>query len=275
MTLTVFVTTIPRNYHFLQLNSPSTLLTFFKNSILVNGIDFDEVRIDLSKRQQLTPQFQGKLPFRHFIKHLESRYSVEQVCIVMMLMFPNWSSPKLPDDHAILIYLACSFPGIADHWYPADLFLRAKIHSVLDWHHSNLHSGVAGYVLNSTLGPALGLPLNPEAAAKSEKLLSASLGKIESFWLKGRGRFLLGSTQPSIADLSLVCEIMQLELVDEKDRERILGPHKRVMKWVTDTKNATSPHFDQVHSVLLKVKGKLQSKKAVGETNQNVLPSKL
>ena len=71
----------------------------------------------------------------------------------------------------------------------------------------------AGYVLNSTLGPALGLPLNPEAAAKSEKLLSASLGKIESFWLKGRGRFLLGSTQPSIADLSLVCEIMQLEVM--------------------------------------------------------------
>lgn len=36
--------------------------------------------------------------------------------------------------------------------------------------------------------------------------------KIESVWLKGKGRFLLGSFQPSIADLSLVCEIMQLEV---------------------------------------------------------------
>lgn len=70
----------------------------------------------------------------------------------------------------------------------------------------------AGYVLNSTLAPALGLPLNPKAAAENEKLLSASLRKIESVWLKGRGRFLLGSSQPSIADLSLVCEIMQLEV---------------------------------------------------------------
>lgn len=71
----------------------------------------------------------------------------------------------------------------------------------------------ATYVLNSTLAPALGLPLNPDVAAKSEKILSASLAKIESFGLKGKGRFLLGSSQPSVADLSLVCEIMQLEVM--------------------------------------------------------------
>lgn len=70
----------------------------------------------------------------------------------------------------------------------------------------------ATYVLNSTLGPALGRPLNPKAAAEGEKILSESLAKIESVWLKGNGRFLLGSLQPSIADLSLVCEIMQLEV---------------------------------------------------------------
>lgn len=70
----------------------------------------------------------------------------------------------------------------------------------------------ASYVLNSTLAPALGLPLNPQAAAEAEKLLSSSLSKIESFWLKGNAKFLLGSLQPSIADLSLVCEIMQLEV---------------------------------------------------------------
>ena len=68
------------------------------------------------------------------------------------------------------------------------------------------------FVLNTTLGPALGLKLNPQAAVEGEKLLSASLEKIESIWLKGNGRFLLGSSQPSIADLSLVCELMQLEV---------------------------------------------------------------
>ncbi|KAL7233709.1 hypothetical protein ACSBR1_017343 [Camellia fascicularis] len=43
--------------------------------------------------------------------------------------------------HAILRYLACAFPGVADHWYPSDLFKRSKIESVLDWHHSNLRRG--------------------------------------------------------------------------------------------------------------------------------------
>ena len=68
------------------------------------------------------------------------------------------------------------------------------------------------YVINTTLGPALGRPANPEAAAKAKKKLDSSLSTIESVWLKGSGKFLLGSYQPSIADLSLVCEIMQLEV---------------------------------------------------------------
>ena len=68
------------------------------------------------------------------------------------------------------------------------------------------------YVINTTLAPALGFPLNPQAAAKAEEVLDASLSKIESVWLRGSGKFLLGSNQPSIADLSLVCEIMQLEV---------------------------------------------------------------
>ncbi|KAL6547918.1 Glutathione S-transferase theta-1 [Orobanche hederae] len=165
--------------------------------------------------------------------------------------------------------------------YPADLFKRAKVHSVLDWYHLNIRLGAATYVLNSTLGPALGLPLNPEKAAESEKLLSASLKKIESVWLKGNGRFLLGSSQPSIADLSLVCEIMQLEILDEKDRERILGHHKRVLKWIDDTREATMPHFDEVHSILFKVKDKLKKlryEEGVGETEykrETVLRSKM
>lgn len=68
------------------------------------------------------------------------------------------------------------------------------------------------YVFNTTLAPAFGRPLDPKAAAVAEKTLDSSLSTIESVWLKGSGKFLLGSYQPSIADLSLVCEIMQLEV---------------------------------------------------------------
>jgi glutathione S-transferase len=83
----------------------------------------------------------------------------------------------------------------------------------LDWHHTNLRPGAAGYVLNSVLGPALGLPLNPKAAAEAEQLLTKSLTTLDTFWLKGNAMFLLGSNQPSIADLSLVCELTQLQVL--------------------------------------------------------------
>lgn len=70
----------------------------------------------------------------------------------------------------------------------------------------------AGYVFNTILAPAFGLPLNPQAAAEGKNLLSASLATIDTYWLQKDGSFLLGNSQPSLADLSLVCEIMQLQV---------------------------------------------------------------
>ncbi|XP_065039374.1 glutathione S-transferase T1-like [Musa acuminata AAA Group] len=131
-----------------------------------------------------------------------------------------------------------------------------NIQSILDWHHSNLRRGALNYCINSALGPVRSLPLNPQAAIEDEKILSASLSKLESVWLKGDAKFLLGNLRPSVADLSLACEIMQLEVVDEKDRERILGPHPKILEWIDNVKCATSPHFEEVHEHLQEVKGK-------------------
>ncbi|KAK7251298.1 hypothetical protein RIF29_34358 [Crotalaria pallida] len=205
-----------------------------------NGIDFEEIKVEISKRQQLSPEFEAINPFKKLPAIVDGSF-------------------KLFESHAILIYIASAFPGVANHWYPADLTRRSKVHSVLDWHHLNLRHGAAAYVLNTVLAPALGLPLNQQAAAQAEKILISSLSKIENIWLQGNGRYLLGSFQPSIADLSLVCEIMQLELLDENDRDRILGPHKKVQQWIESTRNATKPHFDEVHNVLYKMKMKLST----------------
>ncbi|KAG9129012.1 hypothetical protein Leryth_021703 [Lithospermum erythrorhizon] len=232
-----------------RMSQPSRAIIIFCKA---NGIDFEEVKIDLAKRQHLTPEFQAINPMKKVPAIVDGRF-------------------KLFESHAILIYLASVFPGVRDHWYPSDIFKRAKINSVLDWHHSNLRRGAATFVLNSALAPALGMPLNPIAASEGEKLLSASLAKIESFWLKGSGRFLVGSMQPSIADISLVCEIMQLEVVDEKDRDRILSPHKKVLQWIDDTRKATEPHFTEVHAILRKVKERLQKRpSAASVTNVTV-----
>lgn len=220
-----------------RLSQPSRAIVIFCK---VNKIDFEEVGIELLKGQQLTPEFKeinpmGKVP-----------------AIVVDGKF------KLFESHAILIFLASAFPGVADHWYPADLYRRAEIHSILDWHHSNLRHSSTGFIQNTLLAPLFGRPLNPQAAAEAEKVLSSSLSKIEAMWLKESGQFLLGSNQPSIADLCLVCEIMQLEFADETDRNRILGPHKKIQQWIEDTKNATKPHFDEVHQTLFAAKVKLQ-----------------
>ncbi|KAI3997534.1 hypothetical protein MKX01_040703 [Papaver californicum] len=102
---------------------------------------------------------------------------------------------------AILIYLTWAFPGVADHWYPNDLSKRSKIHSVFYWHHSNSCRGAAPFVLHTILGSALGISMNPQAAAEAEKILTSSLAKLESVWLNGRGKFLLASFQPSITVL--------------------------------------------------------------------------
>lgn len=56
--------------------------------------------------------------------------------------------------------------------------------------------------------------------------------------------------------------------MNEKDRDRILGPHKKVLKWIDDTKNVTRPHFDEVHSVLFKVKEKLKRLQSGGAKDE-------
>ncbi|CAA7390925.1 unnamed protein product [Spirodela intermedia] len=219
-----------------RISQPSRAVLIFCK---VNGIDFEEVRIDLAEGQHKSPQFQEINPMEQVPAIVDGRF-------------------KLFESHAILRYLAYTFPGIPDHWYPADVSSQAKINSILDWHHSNLRVGGVRLVLNSALGPTLGLPLDPQAAAKAEKLVVSSLSKIETVWLRGDGKFLLGSSRPSIADLSLVCEIMQLEILDETVRDRIFGPREKVRRWIQNLKDATSPHFEQVHETLYEVKERLK-----------------
>ena len=79
------------------------------------------------------------------------------------------------------------------------------------------------YVVNTVLAPAVGLSLNAKVAAEAEKVMLSSLSYIEDIWLNGDGHFLLGGLKPSIADLSLVCEIMQLEVT------RFMGLTLRIM----------------------------------------------
>ncbi|XP_074321796.1 glutathione S-transferase T1-like [Silene latifolia] len=200
----------------------------------LNGIDFEEITVELFNQEHLTPEFAEINP-------------VKEIPVIYHGNF------KLFESHAILIYLASVFHDVADHWYPTDVKKRALVHSLLDWHHSHLRRGAMGYLLNTILGPARGVTMNPQEAIECEKIFKSALSNLENYWIKDTSKFLLGFDQPSIADLSVVCELMQFEVLDEEEKNKIFGAYKKVQLWIENIKEATRPHFDQVHQHLLLV----------------------
>ncbi|XP_023752055.1 glutathione S-transferase T1 [Lactuca sativa] len=221
-----------------RLSQPSRSVLLFCKVI---GIDFEEIQVEVLKNQRFSPEYKAINPMSQVPAIVDGHL-------------------KLFESHAILIYLSCSFPGVANNWYPSDVSKRAKIHSVLDWHHSNLHRGSVGLILNTIMAPK-GFPSSPQAAKEAEKILMKSLNKLETFWLKD-GSFLVGSSKPSIADISLVCDIMQLQLLSDKDFDRILSPYKKVVEWIQDTISATAPHFHEVHGLLFKAQKRIRGQMA-------------
>ncbi|KAH7314849.1 hypothetical protein KP509_21G023800 [Ceratopteris richardii] len=182
--------------------------------------------------------------------------------------------PAIDDDgfylfesHAILRYLSSAYPGIADHWYPADVKKRAQIECILDWHHTNLRRGSAGLIVNRVIGPALGRPLDEKAAAECEALLKASVKKIDALWLNESGPFLTGSPEPSIADLSLACELMQVEFLGEEFKSELVNPHPKVKHWLAAVEKALAPHFEDVHQKLKARAVMFQKRKEHGDSH--------
>lgn len=68
-------------------------------------------------------------------------------------------------------------------------------------------------VFHKVLAPIVGVKADPRAAAEGLSILQQSLQVLETVWLQEGYPFLAGGRQPSIADLSLVCEIMQLQVL--------------------------------------------------------------
>ncbi|MCO5583822.1 hypothetical protein L7F22_037737 [Adiantum nelumboides] len=208
-----------------RLSQPSRAIVIF---CLANGLDAEENLVDVGKGEHKKPKYRA--------------------------INPMGLVPAIDDDgfylfesHAILRYLASAYPNVKDHWYPVDVKKRAQIECILDWHHTNLRRGSAGLVMNRVIAPALGRPLDAKAASESEVVLKASLDKINTFWLNENGSFLTGSSQPSIADLSLACEVTQLEFLGEEKMAEYLSPYAKVRNWLDAVEKALSPHFEQVH----------------------------
>lgn len=57
----------------------------------VNGIDFEEIKVELSKRQHLSPEFRGNLSFLDFYFH--SKQYLYSLSSLILLDFPSAINP--------------------------------------------------------------------------------------------------------------------------------------------------------------------------------------
>lgn len=52
-----------------------------------------------------------------------------------------------------------------------------------------------------------------------------------------------------------------MQVLGDSERDRILGPHEKIRSWVQNVKKATSPHFDEVHELIFKMKERMAAKR--------------
>ncbi|XP_008285263.1 glutathione S-transferase theta-1a isoform X1 [Stegastes partitus] len=113
----------------------------------------------------------------------------------------------LTESTAILMYLAKKH-SVADHWYPADLQQRARVHEYLSWQHLNLRSHASKVFLLMVFYPVI-----VDGKAPKEKMdaaleeLKQSLDLLEQKFLQDKP-FIIGN-EVSIADLVALVEISQ------------------------------------------------------------------
>ena len=75
----------------------------------------------------------------------------------------------------------------------------------------NIRAGAGGFIFRTYfIKNMTGKAATPEQIKESEDMLHTSLKVIQKIWITGQSKFMFGD-EPSIADLSLACELTQLE----------------------------------------------------------------
>ncbi|XP_004716395.1 glutathione S-transferase theta-2-like [Echinops telfairi] len=174
-----------------------------------NRIPFELHTVDLLKGQQVS-------------KHFSKLNSLRKV-------------PALKDDDfvltestAILIYLSQKYQT-EDHWYPAELQARARVHEYLGWH-ADFIRGTFGVMLwTKVLAPLIGTQVPEEKVRRNRTALEEALDKLNARFL-GNKPFLTGQ-QVTLADIMALEEMMQpiaLGLDLYEGRQQLASWHRRV-----------------------------------------------
>ncbi|KAK1328256.1 hypothetical protein QTO34_011828 [Cnephaeus nilssonii] len=108
---------------------------------------------------------------------------------------------------AILIYLSSKYQT-ADHWYPADLQARARIHEYLGWHADFIRGTFGVCLWAQVLAPLIGVQVPEEKVKRNRAAVDQALQQLEDQFL-GDKAFLTGQ-RVTLADLMALEELMQV-----------------------------------------------------------------
>ncbi|XP_053682900.1 glutathione S-transferase theta-1-like [Sabethes cyaneus] len=213
-------------YYYDLMSQPSRALYIFLEKA---NIPYEKCIVNLGKGEHLTDEFKAVNRFQ------------KVPCIVDKGL-------HLAESVAILRYLAREYK-IADHWYPADSRLRARIDEYLEWQHHNTRARGAVYFQYMWLRPKLmGSKVNPERAEQYRQELADCLDFIEEEYL-GKGSKFLASEEISVADIWAACEIEQPKMAGFDP----CAGRPNLSAWMARVRDATNPYYDEAHKLVYKI----------------------
>lgn len=215
------------------MSQPSRALLLF---VRANSIPCQEVPVALRNREHFDKKYEAITPFK-------------KVPVI------DHDGFKLTESVAILRYLARTFPT-ADHWYPKDSQLMARVDEYMAWQHLSMRLNGSMYFQSKVIIPrATGQPPNEKSIARFQSGLENVLEQMEKIWLK-ENKYIAGKDL-SIADLLAVTELEQPGMAgyDVKKDRPILTAYMELVR------SRLQPHYDEVHSVCHKIKAKAMGNK--------------
>ena len=168
----------------------------------------------------------------------------------------------LTESSAILKYLSETFSRTvsASKMYAEnehDLKEKAKIWSAMDWYQTTIRSSAAGLSWHAFVAQNMGGALSLELSKHYEGRLKLSLDVLETKWLGDSSPFLNERPHPSIADLLVVEDIVNLVVLKGSpfrsqlsSLEELLRTRPRIRKWIDAVSRLNRPAWDELHRVL-------------------------
>lgn len=176
----------------------------------------------------------------------------------------------LPESQAIMIYLAERFKNECKEYYGETNEEKAEILAAMQFGHANIRASFAGVSWNAFVAKNMGAKLSLEMSLYFEEKCKVALRKLEDKWL---GAFMSGRAHASIADLLIVEDIVNLQLLRgspfrEKlqSLESLLEPYPKTRQWIDAIKNLEHGTWNELHQTLERVSN---------EAKQRLLTSKL